>query len=248
MPTMTRAGYVPEKKPEPPKPPKKPAKKKKRKKRGMSGAAIASLVVFALAVCIGAATLLVYKTVEDSADVFCVGQSVAGHPLGGRTRAQGEALLGLEAALAAALQQALHQRAGEHAEHLLAHHVRGLADAVHEGGHLLDRGRLDPVEAVGDEELPRRAAHALPRAHVATIQILGALYPLCHSRPLSDVQSATYSRTTRAGARRAHETSRAGPAGRYRRAWRLRGHGTARQPPASPRVAGGRAGARLRTA
>ena len=57
MPTMTRAGYVPEKKPEPPKPPKKPAKKKKRKKRGMSGAAIASLVVFALAVCIGAASI-----------------------------------------------------------------------------------------------------------------------------------------------------------------------------------------------
>ena len=92
MPTMTRAGYVPEKKPKPSKAPKQPPKKK-RKKRGMSGAAIASLVVFALAVCIGAATLLVYKTVEDSADVFCVGQSVAGHPLGGRTRAQGEALL-----------------------------------------------------------------------------------------------------------------------------------------------------------
>ena len=73
MPTMTRAGYVPEKKPKPPKAPKQPPKKKKRKKRGLSGAAIASLVVFALAVCIGAATLLVYKTVEDSADVFCVG-------------------------------------------------------------------------------------------------------------------------------------------------------------------------------
>ena len=93
MPTMTRAGYVPEKKPKPPKAPKQPPKKKKRKKCGLSGAAIASLVVFALAVCIGAATLLVYMTVEDSADVFCVGQSVAGHPLGGRTRAQGEALL-----------------------------------------------------------------------------------------------------------------------------------------------------------
>ena len=64
MPTMTRAGYVPEKKPEPPKPPKKRTNKnKKKKKRGMSGAAIASLVVFALAVCIGAAALLVYKTV-----------------------------------------------------------------------------------------------------------------------------------------------------------------------------------------
>lgn len=93
MPTMTRAGYVPEKKPEPPKPPKKPAKKKKRKKRGMSGAAIASLVVFALAVCIGAATLLVYKTVEDSANVFSVGTMLSGHPLGGQTRAQGEAML-----------------------------------------------------------------------------------------------------------------------------------------------------------
>lgn len=90
---MTRAGYVPEKKPEPPKPPKKPAKKKKRKKRGMSGAAIASLVVFALAVCIGAATLLVYKTVEDSANVFSVGTMLSGHPLGGQTRAQGEAML-----------------------------------------------------------------------------------------------------------------------------------------------------------
>ena len=63
MPTMTRAGYVPEKKPKPSKAPKQPPKKK-RKKRGLSGAAIASLVVFALAVCIGAATLLVYKTVE----------------------------------------------------------------------------------------------------------------------------------------------------------------------------------------
>lgn len=93
MPTMTRAGYVPEKKPEPPKPPKKPAKKKKRNKRGMSGAAVASLVVFVLAVCIGAAALLVYKTVEDSADVFGVGTMLSGHPLGGQTRAQGDELL-----------------------------------------------------------------------------------------------------------------------------------------------------------
>ena len=94
MPTMTRAGYVPEKKPEPPKPPKnRKNKKKKKKKRGMSGAAIASLVVFALAVCIGAAALFVYKTVEDSADVFGVGTMLSGHPLGGQTRAQGDALL-----------------------------------------------------------------------------------------------------------------------------------------------------------
>ena len=92
MPTMTRAGYVPEKKPEPPKPPKN-RKKKRKKKRGMSGAALASLVVFALAVCIGAAALLVYKTVEDSADVFGVGTMISGHPLGGQTRAQGDALL-----------------------------------------------------------------------------------------------------------------------------------------------------------
>lgn len=97
MPTMTKAGYVPQKEPAQPQKPQKPKKKprhRKKRKRGLSGAAIASLIVFALAVCIGAATLFVYKTVADSADVFCVGTMLSGHPLGGLTREQGAALLG----------------------------------------------------------------------------------------------------------------------------------------------------------
>ena len=93
MPTMTRAGYVPQKAPAPPKPPKKRKRSRKKKQRGLSGAAIASLAVFLLAACVGAATLFIYKTVEDCADTFCIGQSLSGHPLGGQTRAQGEALL-----------------------------------------------------------------------------------------------------------------------------------------------------------
>ena len=96
-----------------------------------------------------------------------------------------ETLLGLETILAPLGKQALNQRAREHAEHLLAHHVGRLADAVHEGRHLLDGGRLDHVEPVGAKHIARTILHTLPRTHVFAVQILGPLNPLSHDLPFS---------------------------------------------------------------
>ena len=90
--------------------------------------------------------------------------------------------------LAAALQQVAKERAGDHAEHLLADHVRGLADAVDEGVHLLDGRRLDHVKAVRAKEVARHVLHALPGAHVAAKEVLGALNLLSHRGSLLEAR------------------------------------------------------------
>ena len=93
------------------------------------------------------------------------------------------ALLGLEPVLAAAGKHVLQQRTAEDAEHLLAHHVGRLADAVGKGRDLLDRRCLDRVEPVRAKKLARDVAHPLPAAHIAAVEVLGTLNPLCHTSP-----------------------------------------------------------------
>ena len=70
--------------------------------------------------------------------------------------AHGQALLGLEARVGAGREHAVEQRAGEDAEHLLAHHV-----------------------------LPRNGLHALPGTHARAKQVLGALCLVRHVASLS---------------------------------------------------------------
>ena len=92
---MTKAGYVPPQPAKEPKIPKKPKKPsaKKRKKRRLNPAVIASLMVFAVAFCIGAGTLHVFSQVEQSADSFALGQLLGGHPIGGLSAEDGAKLL-----------------------------------------------------------------------------------------------------------------------------------------------------------
>ena len=99
--------------------------------------------------------------------------------------AHGEALLGLEATLVAGPEDAVEQGAGEDAEHLLAHDVRRLADAMHERGDLLHRRRLDSAETIGLERLAGRLLHVLPGTHARTEQVLGALCLVRHRGILS---------------------------------------------------------------
>lgn len=92
MPTMTRAGYTPpkEQKPKTPPPDKKnPQKKKKKKKRRMGAATAVSLAIFALAVCVGAATLYAYAQTEPYREAFAPGTFVGNWPLEGLTAEQG---------------------------------------------------------------------------------------------------------------------------------------------------------------
>ena len=91
MPTMTRAGYTPPKEQKPKTPPagKSPKKKKKKKKRRMGVATAVSLAIFALAVCVGAATLYAYAQTQPYQETFAPGTSVGGWPLAGLTAAQG---------------------------------------------------------------------------------------------------------------------------------------------------------------
>ena len=57
---------------------------------------------------------------------------------------------------------------------------------MYEGVHLLDRRRLDHVEAVRAKQFAGNVLHVLPGAHVAAEQVLGPLDPLCHeSSPAS---------------------------------------------------------------
>ena len=107
------------------------------------------------------------------------------HDAGRALGAHGHALLGLEAVLVASLEEVLEEGTRDNTEHLLAHDVGRLADAVDEGVDLLDGRRLDHVEAVGPEQLARDVLHVLPGAHVAAVQVLGTLDPLCHG----DLQS-----------------------------------------------------------
>ena len=96
MPSMTRAGYTPPR-PEPQKIPAKPHKKggKKRKKgkRGMGAAGVVSLLIFALAALIGAATLYIYSVTQPYAHAYIPGTMLSGYPLAGATREDSEALL-----------------------------------------------------------------------------------------------------------------------------------------------------------
>ena len=99
MPGMTKAGYRPESvKNTPDGPAKKPdnkGKKKRSKRRHKSNpAAVASVVVFLIAVIIAIGTLYVFRTVENNAEVFAAGQMLSGHPLGGMTEQEASALLG----------------------------------------------------------------------------------------------------------------------------------------------------------
>ena len=93
-----------------------------------------------------------------------------------------EALLGLELGVRALRERALQVGAREYAEHLLAYHVGRLPDAVHEHVDLLDGRRLHGLEAVRPEHLGSHALHALPCAHLAPDQVLGALCFLCLHR------------------------------------------------------------------
>ena len=60
MPSMTKAGYVPQQTTQKKPPKKQSGKKKRRKKSGPGAAAIVSLVIFLLACLIGAGTIYVY--------------------------------------------------------------------------------------------------------------------------------------------------------------------------------------------
>lgn len=96
MPTMTKAGYIP---PDPPKkqaPKPQPVKKKKKhkkKKSGMNGTGIASLVIFLIAVLIGAGTIYVYATTQIYQSAYLPGTMVMGYPLAGATQEDAQALL-----------------------------------------------------------------------------------------------------------------------------------------------------------
>ena len=96
----------------------------------------------------------------------------------------GHALARLQAGLGALLEEVAEQRAGDHAEHLLANDIGRLTDAMDEGVDLLDGGGLDHIEAVRAKQLARHVLHVLPRAHVSAVQILGSLNLLSHkTRP-----------------------------------------------------------------
>ncbi|MBE5799579.1 MAG: hypothetical protein E7321_06475 [Clostridiales bacterium] len=95
MPTMTQAGYTPPKaemkKPPKADPPRK--KKKHKKKKSLSGAAIASLVIFAIAVLIGAGTIFVYMQTQPYLHAFAPGTMLMGYPLAGATYEDAERLI-----------------------------------------------------------------------------------------------------------------------------------------------------------
>ncbi len=93
MPTMTRAGYRPPKAPRGAGPAKAPKGRKKKKKRGANAVTAASLAVFALAVCIGALTLIIYAQTQPYRDAFAPGTSLGGSPLAGLDAQQGALLL-----------------------------------------------------------------------------------------------------------------------------------------------------------
>jgi len=96
MPSMTRAGYTPPKpepKKAPPKPPRKGKKKKRKGKKGLGAAGVVSLLIFALAALVGAATLYVYSVIQPYTHTYVPGTMLSGYPLAGATREDSEALL-----------------------------------------------------------------------------------------------------------------------------------------------------------
>ena len=92
---------------------------------------------------------------------------------------KGQALLGLELGVGALGKDALQVGAAEHAEHLLAHDVGRLADAVDKHVHLLDRGRLDGLKTKRLEHAGRNLLHLLPGAHLGADKVAGSLRLLC---------------------------------------------------------------------
>ena len=108
------------------------------------------------------------------------------HDTGRSLGAQGQALLCLELGVGALFQHARKVGAREHAEHLFAHHVRGLANAMHKDVNLLDSGSLDGLEAIRLKHAGGNLLHVLPRAHFAADQILSTFCLLClHGAHLS---------------------------------------------------------------
>ena len=106
------------------------------------------------------------------------------HEARGALGAQCQTLARLEAGLGATREKVLEEGARDHAEHLLANDVGGLADAVDEGVQLLEGRRLDHVKAVRAKHLARNVLHALPSAHVSADEVFGSLNLLRHVRLL----------------------------------------------------------------
>ena len=101
------------------------------------------------------------------------------HHAGRALGAKRQALLGLEFGVGALGKDALQVGAAKHAEHLLAHDVGRLADAVDKHVHLLDRGRLDGLKAKRLEYAGRNLLHLLPGAHLGADKVAGSLRLLC---------------------------------------------------------------------
>ena len=90
-----------------------------------------------------------------------------------------QALLGLEFCVGALGKDALQVGAAKDAEHLLAHDVGRLADAVDKDVHLLDRGRLDGFKTKRLEHAGSDLLHLLPSAHLGADKVAGSLRLLC---------------------------------------------------------------------
>ena len=108
------------------------------------------------------------------------------HNAGGTLGPQGQALFCLELGVGTLFQHARKVGAREHAEHLLAHHIRRLANTMHKDINLLDGRSLDGLEAVRLKYAGGNFLHVLPRAHLATDQIFSTFCLLClHGAHLS---------------------------------------------------------------
>ena len=101
------------------------------------------------------------------------------HHTGRALGTKGQTLLRLELGIGAFGKDALQVGAAKHAEHLLAHDVGRLADAVDKDVHLLDRGRLDGLKAKRLEYAGRNLLHLLPGAHLGADKVAGSLRLLC---------------------------------------------------------------------
>ena len=101
------------------------------------------------------------------------------HHTGRALGAKRQALLGLELGIGTLGKDALQVGAAKDAEHLLAHDVGRLADAVDKDVHLLDRGRLDGLKAKRLEYAGRNLLHLLPGAHLGADKVAGSLRLLC---------------------------------------------------------------------
>ncbi len=92
MPIMTKAGYTPPKENKPKNTPKKKKRKGKRGK-GIGTAGVVSLVIFFIALAVGAGTIYIYNATQPYANAFLPGVTLAGYPLGGATWENARALI-----------------------------------------------------------------------------------------------------------------------------------------------------------